>query len=345
MWLPNRFLHCGHFGRYAVSSSKSPLPLHSPVPFIIVLTKIRARTDASHGTRQRKERNSKSQLQIQKTKTMKNILVPIDFSNHSKSAVKTAAFLAGKTDAQLHLLHVVPGPENWEIMPVAHQQENPEMESRMLKASLKMENFSKDSLFRDRMVLTHVKTGIAHERIVSVAKSEKVDLIVIGAHGAGESQSIFIGSTAQKVLRTASCPVLSVKENFSPTSIGKILFASDFEEDITSELTTVSDLGASLKANVELTFINTPSNFVDTEISEQRMKKVLPAESEFKFEQYIYNHHNKEQGILNAAQQRGAGMIAMVTHNRRGKPGYSLGITEALLFSSDVPVLSMVLKR
>jgi hypothetical protein len=54
-------------------------------------------------------------------------------------------------------------------------------------------------------------------------------LIVIGAHGVGESNNAFIGSTAQKVLRTTSCPVLSVKKDFKPSFIKKILFTSDFE--------------------------------------------------------------------------------------------------------------------
>jgi len=276
---------------------------------------------------------------------MKNIVIPVDFSPYANSAARVGAFLARKTYARLHLIHVVAGPENWEGMSVGEQQKNPEVETRMVEDTMRLEKFAKDPMFEDINVVTYVKTGIAHERIVSFAKSHKADLIIMGAHGTGESDAIFVGSTAQKVLRVASCPVLSVKVDFDPAAMGNILFSSDFEEDVTDALDIVSEFARALDTGIDLTFINTPANFVDSDTSEKRMLAIKPKENGVKINRLVYNHYEKDSGITQAARNRGAGMIAMVTHNRKGKPAYSFGITESVLFLSDVPVLSMIVKN
>lgn len=276
---------------------------------------------------------------------MKNIVIPIDFSSHSLSAAKTGAFLARKTYARLHLLHVVAGPENWDLMSVSDQQKNPGVETRMVGETMRLEKFAKDPIFEDVNLVTHVKTGIAHERIVSFSKTHKADLIIMGAYGTGESGAIFIGSTAQKVLRVASCPVLSVKVDFEPSSVKNILFASDFENNGDDALAIVSELAHAVGAGIDLTFINTPANFVDSDTSEERMLAIKPKNSGIKINRLVFNHRQKDTGIVQAANKTDAGMIAMVTHNRRGKPAYSFGITESVLFHSEIPVLSMIVKN
>jgi hypothetical protein len=141
----------------------------------------------------------------------------------------------------------------------------------------------------------------------------------------------------------APCPVLSVKKNYTPRSLKKILFPSDFEEDIQTAFKIVNKLATLLKGSIDLTFINTPANFIDSETSEKRMKKFISSRNELKINQFVYNDYNKETGIVNAAKKTNTNLIAMVTHNRKGKPSYLLGITETLLFHTETPVLSIVL--
>lgn len=276
---------------------------------------------------------------------MKNILVPIDFSINSTNAAKTAAFLARKLNAQLHLLHVVAGASEWAKLPVKVQQNYPEIEAKMVESQISLERFCKLSFLKGINAIPYIKVGTPYDEINAIAKSENIDLIVIGAHGAGESHSVFIGSTAQKVLRSTACPVLSVKTDFKPTSITKILFPSDFEENINKALSTVSEFAQQLKASIDLAFINTPGNFTDNETIEDRIQKFLPKSNGVKYGKLIYNDFNKEMGIMKIARRQGANIIAMVTHYRKGKPSYLLGITESLLFHADVPVLSITLGK
>lgn len=276
---------------------------------------------------------------------MKNVVVPVDFSPYSLSAAKAGAFLARKTSSKLHLVHVVQGPENWHKMSVRNRQKNPGMETRMVEATMQLEDFTKNSLFNGLKVASHLITGIAHEQVKKFAGANNADLIIMGAHGAGESRNVFLGSTAQKVLRAAPCPVLSVKVDFEPTSVKNILFASDFQPNASDALDIVSEIAVALNAGIDLAYINTPADFVNSDNIEERMLRAQPSKKGIAVNRIVYNHFEKDRGIIEAAKRQGAGMIAMVTRNRRGKPTYSFGITESVLFFSEVPVLSMIIRK
>lgn len=277
--------------------------------------------------------------------TMKNIIIPVDFSAHSQTAARTGAFLARKTYARLHLLHVVYGPENWNQLSVENRQKNPDVETRIVESTVRLEDLARDAMFNGLNVVPHVKTGISHERIVSFAHAVNADLIIMGAHGAGESDPVFIGSTAQKVMRAAACPVLSVKTNFDPTTVKRILFPSDFEEHISDAMDFITELAIAMNIGIDLTFINTPTNFLDSDIIERRMLDVQPRKPGVVINRFVYNHHEKDQGIIEAAGKRNAGMVAMITHNRKNKPAYSFGITESVLFQANAAVLSVIVRK
>ncbi|MEK6782601.1 MAG: universal stress protein [Bacteroidota bacterium] len=274
---------------------------------------------------------------------MKNILVPIDFSIFAISAAKTAAAIVSKSGGNIHLLNLIDIPVGWQKQPVSVQQGYPVLENRLVEAEIKMEKFAKLAFFKNCNVITHVLGGVAFEQIVIFAKSKKMDLIVMGIHGKGETEDKFIGSTAQRVIRTATCPVLSVKRGFNLGRVNKFLFASNFEENISSAMTVVKDLAIDFGANVDLAYINTPGYFVDDQTMEFRMKKFTEAHKKLKFNRVIHNSNEKEEGILQCAKKRHANIIAMVTHLRTVEPSYLISGTDGVLFHSKVPVLSFII--
>lgn len=276
---------------------------------------------------------------------MKAIVVPFDFSPYSISAARTGAYLARKTKAHLHILHVVDGPPDWHQMDAKHQADRRDVKMGIDQGIKRLDELTKDLMFRRLGFSNHVRVGLPYEQILQMSADESADLIVMGAHGSDESHDAFIGSTAQRVMRMASCPVLSVKKNYQPRAVRKILFSSNFEENIQFAVKTVGNLAGDLNASVHLTFINSPGNFVDTETIEKRIRSHMPSQNGVKFGHSVYNDYHKEKGMINAAKRQGAGMIALVTHNRKGKPAYLFGITETLLYHSDIPVLSVVLQQ
>lgn len=274
---------------------------------------------------------------------MKDILVPIDFSIYSISAAKAAAAIIGYSGGTIHLLHIADIPVGWGKQPAKVKQEYPLLEERLRDAKARLEKFSQLQAFENRNTISHVLGGVPFEQINIFAKRNNIDLIIMGVHGAGDSDLKFIGSTAQRVMRTAPSAVLGVKKSFNLGSLKKILFASDFDEDVSTAINIVKNLAYDCGANIDLAFINTPSNFVDDITMEARMRKFKLVQKKVKFHTVIQNSNEKEEGILHCAKKRNASMIAMVTHLRKQKAMYLLSVTETVLFRSKLPVLSFVI--
>jgi nucleotide-binding universal stress UspA family protein len=138
------------------------------------------------------------------------ILVPLDFSEHSDRAVALAAELSGRYAAPLTLLHVyelVPyalpespalyAPPQPPLIPDFHPQLE-QLRARALAAGA-------------ADVRSVVREGFAAAQITELARDEHFDLIVMGTHGRKGLSHLFMGSVAEKVVRTAPCPVLTVR--------------------------------------------------------------------------------------------------------------------------------------
>jgi len=139
----------------------------------------------------------------------KSILVPTDFSPASKNALNFAEGLARQFNGQITLLHVIePVPmADFGAYPVAltHDQ--------LLKETRKtLGDFSHHELAENLLKETRVLVGRPFQEIADAARSLKVDLIVIGTHGHSGFARAILGSTAERVVRYAPCPVLTVRD-------------------------------------------------------------------------------------------------------------------------------------
>jgi nucleotide-binding universal stress UspA family protein len=139
-----------------------------------------------------------------------SILVPTDFSECSDAAVKYGRTLAQTFGAELHLLHVVQDPytQPWaaEAFPAAIGDL---MEDWQKQAVTRMaESVPEDE--HAHLTTTSV-IGTPFYEIVRYAKDSSIDLIVIGTHGRGPFAHMLLGSVAEKVIRRAPCPVLTVR--------------------------------------------------------------------------------------------------------------------------------------
>lgn len=144
---------------------------------------------------------------------LKTILAPTDFSATSNVALEHAKELAGKFGATLHLIHILPDPhaQAWSIeaagIPVDDMQTRWAAEARERLGEM---------LTDDEREALHavVETRVGHPflEIIRYAKSHDVDLIVLGTHGRGAVEHMLLGSVAEKVVRKAPCPVLTVRE-------------------------------------------------------------------------------------------------------------------------------------
>jgi nucleotide-binding universal stress UspA family protein len=138
------------------------------------------------------------------------ILVPTDFSADAEAAVRYAVDLARRVDALVHLVHVVEDPiaaGMWSseiyTVDIAGLQINLIRDAeRRLRASVPEGNAA---------MTTEVRTGAAAKQILEAAAEWGSDLIVMGTHGRSGIAHMVMGSVAEKVVRLAPCPVLTLR--------------------------------------------------------------------------------------------------------------------------------------
>ena len=144
--------------------------------------------------------------------TIKKVLVPIDFSDYSKSALKYAVNFAKSFNAEIILIYVVEPviyPPDFSMGQIAMPSINTEWDDR---AKEELQKLAKSEIVGTENVKTIIKTGKPFVEIIETAKEENVDLIIIATHGRSGVEHILFGSTAEKVVRKAPCPVLTLRE-------------------------------------------------------------------------------------------------------------------------------------
>lgn len=142
---------------------------------------------------------------------LKKILVPVDFSAMSKQAFQYALRFAKKFECEIVLLHVVEPESIIAGTPVAVEF-FAQPEDDAIAAEAELAALAASSHNRPNSVTSAVRIGHAPNEITKAVKDLDVDLIVIAAHGYTSWRHLCIGSTAERVVRTAPCPVLVVRE-------------------------------------------------------------------------------------------------------------------------------------
>jgi len=143
---------------------------------------------------------------------IKKILVPIDFSDYSKSSLKYAVNYAKHFNASLILVYVVEPviyPPDFSMGQIAIPTPGLEMD---IRASEELSKLAEKEIPPGVSVKKIIKTGKPFVEIIETAAEEDADLIIIATHGHSGVEHILFGSTAEKVVRKAPCPVLTLRE-------------------------------------------------------------------------------------------------------------------------------------
>jgi nucleotide-binding universal stress UspA family protein len=140
----------------------------------------------------------------------RRIVAAVDFSDVSMSALRHAASLAAEVDAHLTVMHVIEAPERLELW-IDRENATSYVREWTEGAERRLRNAVSDGVREYAHVVQRVETGRAYREILRVADEQQADLIVMGAHGHGVVDAMFVGSTAQHVVRAAGCPVLMVR--------------------------------------------------------------------------------------------------------------------------------------
>jgi len=145
---------------------------------------------------------------------IRKVLIPVDFSDTSRKAFYVGVRFARFFDAETHILHI--------NEPIASFDSSYEKVEAVSEELARLETGVKrriNELFDHggiaevdrRKVKVHIEGGKPHVRIVRFAIKEGIDMIVMGTHGHAGIKTILLGSTTERVVRTAPCSVLCIK--------------------------------------------------------------------------------------------------------------------------------------
>ena len=137
---------------------------------------------------------------------LKKILYPTDFSEASYEALKVANEVAVHHSAELCVVHVTPP------VPMAAAATGYSAIAEMERSEeISLHELIKERIPKELHIRQIITIGGAADEIIRIAEQERVDLIVIGTHGQTGWRHAVFGSVAEKVVRLASCPVLSIR--------------------------------------------------------------------------------------------------------------------------------------
>jgi universal stress protein A len=138
------------------------------------------------------------------------ILAPVDFSDTSDSAFRMALFLARQGGARLVVLHVIDETMDFSGFYVPHPSLD-RMDQEFVKGATRMmTDFCRRELGGYVNVATSIVHGVPYKEILRAAEESAASLIVLGTHGRSGIERVAFGSTAERVVRRALCPVLTV---------------------------------------------------------------------------------------------------------------------------------------
>jgi nucleotide-binding universal stress UspA family protein len=140
---------------------------------------------------------------------LKKILLPTDFSETAYAAAVYAVELARRFAAELHLLHCIEEPVA--TIPLLETYGAPTKEEYEAQASAMLENWPLPPGADELRIVRRFRHGTAYLQILHDARDEDVDLIVMGTHGRGLTIHLLLGNVAERVVRKARCPVLTIR--------------------------------------------------------------------------------------------------------------------------------------
>ena len=271
---------------------------------------------------------------------MKKILVPTDFSEQAENALKVAVQLAKKYGSEIYLLHMLELPvQEMDVMNTPSAL--PDAMFFMKLAQQRFEAVLAKDYLKGIKVHDIVKNFPSFSGIIDTCHEHDVNLIVMGSYGASGFKEMFVGSNAEKVVRTSTVPVLVIKNNHSEFSVDRFVFASDFKKDNKETYRQATEFAKSFDAKMYLLLVNTAEYFISTSEANKRVHEFI---KDYDFKNYtvhIYNDESVEQGILNFAKEVDADLIGISTHGRQGISHFFNGsIGEDVVNHAKRPVIT-----
>jgi nucleotide-binding universal stress UspA family protein len=278
---------------------------------------------------------------------MKRILVPCDFEAPSQEAFNFALNIAAISGGEVFVLNVIDLPVVSEsAYGVPQYAYSPELLADLkIEARKNFERLRKEYHGTVPVNFTS-QQGPVRPVIREFIASQKIDLIIMGAHGSSRWEEFFIGSNTERIVRTSPVPVIAVRKAIDYLAVKHIVLPSKLELNQHHFMDKVKELQKFFHATLHVLFVNTPPNFKRDEESRAALNDFAKEYQLTDFTLDTRNDPYEEDGILQFATETKADMIAMATHGRRGLAHLFTGsIAEEVLVHSEFPLWTYKLNK
>lgn len=303
-------------------------------------------------------------LELHEVFPVRRILHPTDFSDSSRAALTRAIFLANRHNAELHLLHVVELHTDDPMNPEYHFPEGEEIYAELVKvAQSEMKDLLSDDEGTTLRIREHLQRAVsAAPEIHRFAHQIEADLIVMGSHGRRGVRRLFLGSVAEEVVRTAACPVLTLRaDGQDPLRVPQHVVAPvDFSAESAAALAAARVMAATYGSRLDVvhvvehpTFAHQYEPFYNRALDysfPRAAAKITIALRELLDEvdgPEVESHVEVLEGspaksVVDYAELVKPAMIVIATHGLTGLEHFLLGsVTERVVRLAHCPVLTL----
>jgi nucleotide-binding universal stress UspA family protein len=269
---------------------------------------------------------------------MKNILVPVDFSEASKDAAEYAVSLAKAFEAEVTFINATPPTIMVDDSILASVMIT---QAEILENNQQMMKEATDALSKkySSKITGLVQEGYAVDVIDAMAKEKNVDLIVMGMKGKGRSNSVF-GSTTTTIISKSTFPVFVIPEKAIYRPIGNITVASDFNAAIEMDrYTLLLELADKFNSRINILNVQKKNSSLkpDKVIGKMRASKAF---STLSHQFHTINEKNVEEGIHKFIEKEPTDILAMVAQKHSlFERMFGKVHTRAMSYQTKIPLL------
>lgn len=277
------------------------------------------------------------------------IVHPTDFSKTALDAFRFAVEIAKRQDSALHIIHVYEKPYSIIVLESADSgfalALDPDADKEFQQAiNNQLAQLAEPDFAQGVKMYKRLLQDIPAWKFYEELDPDKIDLIVMGTRGAtGLLHGGIVGTNAERIIRSAPIPVLSVPEKAQYTNIKRILFATNFQDDLTKVFPKILAFCKLFDAELIVGVINTRDNYATTKYATENYESLLATFPYEKSRLIIRNDDSVQEGITELVDAEKIDLITMLTHGRTGIAHLIYGsIAEDLAKSTDIatPILT-----
>lgn len=278
---------------------------------------------------------------------MKNILLPTDFSPNADNALNFAVEIARKIKGNLILLHaysvqLIDPNMPAEIYLSAYQEEEKSAKENLEELSKRISESNKDingnNIFTTEAIVTQ---GLVVDEVLSLINDFKIDIVIMGTHGASGITEMILGSNAASIIEKATVPVLAIPGNAVYKEINNLVYAYD---DIKSGLPSFKWLLEFARIyDSEITLLHIIETGKDTmDLNQKEFEKIKQSVSYDKIRLELVKEENILEGINDYVNSNNVDVLAMAIRKRTLLDKiFSRSLTKKMAYHTRIPLLAL----